>query len=408
MLRDWIQERHFSAFTDGSTFHPMTVPLDGDGPLYRQIYRALRSEILGGRLGPGDRLPSTRALAADAGVSRNIAVLAYDQLLAEGYALARRGSGTVVAPLPEKTLLRPATAAPKTLQRSPKLAPAGKRVLELYGRGRLRWEIHGPRMPYDFRFGRPSFGDFPHATWCRLLGRRARRASIRDLDYGAAEGRIELREAIAERLRRLRGVDCDAERIVVVNGSQQALDLVARLLLAPGDGVLIEEPHYAGARSVFLAAGARLLPSPVDGDGMQVPRRKASGASPRLAYVTPSHQFPTGAVMPLARRLELLTWAEHHGVVIFEDDYDSEYRYGGAPVPALQGLDRSGLVIYGGTFSKLMFPALRLGYVVLPEALLTPMIAAKALADTGCATLEQLTLADFIREGHFDRHVRRS
>jgi len=392
----------------------LTVPfaLDDAGPLYQQVYRALRSEILAQSLAPGARLPSTRALAAHLGVSRNVAMLAYEQLLGEGYAQARTGSGTIVAPaLPEEW---PAPRA-KTLRLAgsargaePRLSRAGARTLAIARGARLGWDIRGPRPAVDFRFGRPAFGDFPHALWCRLLGRRARKASRRDLDYGPPEGRLELREALADRLRRFRGIDTTPERIVVVNGSQQALDLVARVLLDPGDRVLIEEPHYLGARWVFAAAGVELLAAPVDGDGMRVPRRLPGQKPPRLAYVTPSHQFPTGVVLTLGRRLELLDWAARTGAFVVEDDYDSEYRYAGRRLQALAGIDGEGHVIYVGTFSKLMFPALRLGYLVLPESLVAPVVAAKALADTGSPVLEQLTLADFIREGHFERHLNRS
>ena len=208
------------------------------------------------------------------------------------------------------------------------------------------------------------------------------------------------------RLRRLRGVDASPERIVIVNGTQQALDLISRVLLNPGDRVLMEEPHYTGARCVFMAAGAELLTSTVDNDGIQIP--KVDKRAIRLAYVTPSHQFPTGVVLPIARRLELLDWASRVGAFIVEDDYDSEYRYDGPPLQALAGLDREGRVIYVGTFSKILFPALRLGYLVLPEVLVEPVVATKAMGDTGTAILEQLVLADFISMGHFDRHLRRT
>ena len=387
----------------------MLISLDGEGPLYRQVYRAVRGEILAHRLSPGTRLPSTRALATELGISRNIAILAYDQLLGEGYAQARTGSGTIVArTLPgEWSNARPAGPAPAA-RAEPTLARFGERVVELGRQRAWGWQLQPARLPYDFRYGRPAFSEFPHAVWCRLLGRRARRVTVRDLDYGDPQGRLELREALAERLRRLRGIDARAERIVIVNGSQQALDLVTRVLLEPGDRVLIEEPHYLGARWVFTAAGAELVPATVDEEGMRVPKPSARGRSPRLAYVTPSHQFPTGVVLPVGRRLELLNWATRTGAFVLEDDYDSEYRYEGRPLQALAGLDETGRVIYVGTFSKLMFPALRLGYLVLPETLVAPVTAAKAIGDTGTASLEQLTLADFIREGHFERHLHRS
>jgi GntR family transcriptional regulator/MocR family aminotransferase len=244
--------------------------------------------------------------------------------------------------------------------------------------------------------------------WCRLLARRARRASARDLDYGPPQGREELRAAIAARLRRHRGIDASPERIVITNGTQQALDLICRSLIDPGDRVLIEEPHYLGARSAFVAAGAKLVAAPVDQEGICVPRIGVVARRPRVAYVTPSHQYPTGVVMPLARRLALLDWATQCDAFIIEDDYDSEYRYEGYPIQALAGLDTTGGVVYLGTFSKLMFPALRLGYMVLPESLVEPIAAAKAIADTGTGSIQQLALADFIKHGHFERHLHRT
>lgn len=400
----------------------MVLQLDGAGPLHQQVYRAFRNEILGGERAPGERVPSTRALADLLKVSRNTAVSAYEQLLAEGYLETRVGAaGTVVAPVlpPGRLALRP-PARPGS-QRRPsrratvRLAIAGRTILgaaravnRSLGLASLTWELHPPHMRYDFRPGRAAFGDLPYALWCKLLGSRARRARLRDLDYGPPQGRPELREAIATRLRRLRGVDASPERIVIVSGTQQALDLISRVLLNPGNRVLIEEPHYTGARCAFLAAGAELVRAPVDDEGIRIPRAAAGRRPARLAYVTPSHQFPTGVVLPTARRIALLEWASRVGAFIVEDDYDSEYRYDGPPLPALTGLDRDGRAIYVGTFSKILFPALRLAYLVLPASLVEPVTAAKAIGDTGTATLEQLALADFIGMGHFDRHLRRT
>lgn len=398
------------------------LQLDGTGPLHQQIYRAFRNEILSGVMAPGERVPSTRALRDLLKVSRNTAVSAYEQLLAEGYLETRPGAaGTVVAPVlpPGRLALRP--SAPPGLQKPPspragaRLAIAGERILNTaregarcLGLSSFTWEQTSPHVRYDFRPGRAAFGDLPYALWCRLLGSRARRARLRDLDYGPPQGRWELREAIAARLRRLRGVDASPERIVIVNGTQQALDLIGRVLLNPGDRVLMEDPHYTGARCAFISAGAELVLSPVDDHGIRIPK-PATGRRPiRLAYVTPSHQFPTGVVLPVARRIELLDWASRTGAFIVEDDYDGEYRYDGPPLQALAGLDREGRAIYLGTFSKILFPALRLAYLVLPESLVEPVTAAKAIGDTGSAALEQLALADFISMGHFDRHLRRT
>lgn len=262
-------------------------------------------------------------------------------------------------------------------------------------------------MPYDFRYGRPSVVDFPHETWCRVLARRARRASIRDLDYGPPEGFPALRETIADYLARARAVRCTPEQVVILNGSQQAFDLTARVLIDPGDRVVLEEPQYRAARAVMQAAGATIRTIPVDEQGLCTGQLATKGRGSKLIIVTPSHQFPTGAVMPLARRLELLAWSQRESVFIFEDDYDSEYRYSGRPIEALQALDSHGSVLYAGTFSKVMFPALRLGYLVVPEPLVQPVRTVKALLDTGSPSLPQLALVDFIQAGFFERHLHR-
>jgi GntR family transcriptional regulator/MocR family aminotransferase len=387
----------------------MYLELDGDGALYQQVYRVLRTQILTGQLVSGTRLPSTRTLAASLGLLRNTVLLAYEQLVGEGYARSRPGARpTVTAELAVDLRAGQASLPSSRRPRSvmPRLASAGKRMLALSRARLLRWDLLAEPPPYDFRFGRPAFHDFPHAMWCRLLARRARRASVRDLDYGPPHGREELRMAIADRLRRHRGIDASPERIVITNGTQQALNLICCALLDPGDRVIIEEPHYLGARAVFVAAGAKLMAAPVNQDGMSVPG--ASAVPPRIAYVTPSHQYPTGVVMPLARQLELLDWATRCNAFIVEDDYDSEYRYEGRPLQALAGLDTAGRVIYVGTFSKLMFPALRLGYLVLPESLVEPIAAARATADTGNGSIQQLALADFIQQGYFERHMHRT
>jgi len=380
------------------------VVLDGDGPLHRQVYRALRGAILDGSLAPGARLPSTRALMRDLGLSRTPVVLAYEQLLAEGYATARTGSGTYVAGSLAGGAAPPRAAEPPRIPPMPRLSRYGSRAMES-ARGLPSWRLRDVPLPYDFRYGRPAYGDFPHEAWRRVLARCARRASLRALDYGSPEGFAPLREAIAGYASRARGVRCGPDDVVVVNGSQQALDLTARVLIDPGDAVVLEEPHYAGARRVFEAVGARLRSVAVDADGLRVEELPRAA---RLAYVTPSHQFPTGAVLPVPRRLALLAWAERAGTFLIEDDYDSEYRYAGPPVESLQGLDRAARVLYVGTFSKVLFPALRLGYVVVPHALRRAFRAAKGLCDTGTSTLEQAALAEFIREGYFARHVSRS
>jgi GntR family transcriptional regulator/MocR family aminotransferase len=389
------------------------LELDGEGPLHQQAYRGLRRAILAGALRPGARLPATRALAREAGLSRNTLLQAYRQLLDEGYAVARSGSGTRVASaLPEELLQAPArdaarAAAAGRRDAAPKLSRQAARMLALSPRAGLAWSMPRRHLPYDFRYGEPAFADLPLETWCRLLGRRARRAPAARLSYGEPGGAPELRRALAAYLRRARGVVCTPEQVIVTQGSQQAIDLAARVLVDPGDRVALEEPHYTGFSFAFGAWGAELVPVRVDAQGLRVAELPA-GRGVRGVCVTPSHQFPTGGILPLERRLALLAWAERHGAFVLEDDYDGEYRYAGRPVPSLQGLDRAGRVLYLGTASKLLFPALRLGWLVAPESLARALVLAKAYNDTGSATLEQLVLADFIEGGHLERHVRRA
>jgi GntR family transcriptional regulator/MocR family aminotransferase len=273
--------------------------------------------------------------------------------------------------------------------------------------GRATWSLSRDALPYDFRYGEPSYTDLPLETWSRLLGRRARRMSVRHLAYQPPGGAVELREALAGYLARARGVVCAPEQIVIVHGSQQAIDLTARLLVDPGDGVVLEEPHYTGFSFCLNAAGAKLLHVPVDDQGLCTDELAAIEDA-RLACVTPSHQFPTGAVLSLPRRLALLDWAAQHDAYVLEDDYDGEFRFDGKPIECLQALDHGGRVLYAGTASKLLFPSLRIGWLIAPPDLTPHFVNAKALADTGTASIEQLALADFIREGHLERHARRA
>ncbi len=388
----------------------MFLKLDTDGALYDQIYRALRGQILKGRLSAGSRVPATRDLALELGVSRNVAIMAYRQLLDEGYLTPRKGAGTFVArELPRALTTTDAGRRPAAARTSAPLhlSAYARRVRDASQGVQFTWEPRRDVLPYDFRYGRPSFTDFPHETWCRVMARCARRVTLRELDYGPPEGLPALREAIADYVARARAIACSPEQVLVVNGSQQALDLAARVLVDPGDVVLMEEPHYRGARTVMRAAGARIETIAVDEHGLRTEELAARRTLSRLAIVTPSHQFPTGAVMPLGRRLELLSWARRTGACIFEDDYDSEYRYSGRPIEALAALDDSGCVLYAATFSKVMFPSLRLGYMILPERLIEPLRSAKALMDTGGPSLTQAALVDFIRDGHFERHLHR-
>lgn len=384
----------------------MLVSIEGKGPLFQRVYDALRGAILRGDLAQGARLPSSRGLASDLGLSRTTVLLAYEQLHAEGYVTGRVGSGTYVATELPDMALRSAeveSGRPRDVA-DIRVSTYAQRLASMA----VVPEDPAPRVRYDFRYGTPALDGQLIEIWRRMLTRTMRKASLRSLLYGPPEGAESLRQAVAAYLIRSRAVRCRPEQVVIVNGSQQALDLTARVLIDPGDHVLIEDPCYLGTRKVFAAAGANLVAAAVDDEGLDAARLPAAADDARLACVAPSHQFPSGATMALGRRLSLLGWAERRGAFIFEDDYDSEYRYEGRPIESMQGLDQTGRVIYAGTFSKVVFPALRVGYVVLPESLIEPFVAAKWLSDRHTPTLEQDTLAAFIREGHFERHLRRA
>jgi len=375
----------------------LVIPLSKDaGPISRQVYLGLRGAIVQGRFRPGDRLPATRDLAEQLGISRTVVLLAYDQLLSEGFVEGRPGSGTYASNVFNANPRVAADSARLRLSRFGASAAAAASSVDF---PRRRTAV----LRYDFAYLRNRVDEFPFALWRRILVRRARKASVRHFDYGPAAGSLALREAIAIHLRRSRAAVCDASQVIIVNGSQQALDLAARVLMERGDRVVIEDPQYQGAREVFRAAGARLHPMPVDRDGLNpahLPR------SARIAFVTPSHQFPTGAILPLARRLALLEWAKQARAVVIEDDYDGEFRYEGQPVESMQGLDTEGRVIYLGTFSRTIFPALRIGYLIAPKSLVPAFTSGKWLCDRHTATLEQETLAEFISSGAYERHLR--
>jgi GntR family transcriptional regulator/MocR family aminotransferase len=366
-------------------------------PLSRQIYLWFRQAILRRVMSNAERLPSTRELAEQLHVSRTVVVLAYEQLLAEGFVVGRGGSGTYVADV---------LAAGRTGTRTSRV----KVRLSRYGRAAgaaVKANFLGkqsPRARYDFAYGRSDVEVFPFEMWRRMLLRHARKASVRALDYGPTGGSVALREAISLHLRRSRAVLCDPSQVIVVSGSQQALDLVARVLIEPGDRIAVENPCYQGTREVLRASGARLSAVPVDRDGLN-PGRLPEGT--RMVFVTPSHQFPTGAVLSLPRRLHLVDWARRVEALVVEDDYDGEYRYEDQSLQSLQGLDAEGRVIYIGTFSRTVFSSLRIGYLVVPKPLISVFTSAKWLCDRHTATLEQETLAEFITSGLYERHLRR-
>jgi GntR family transcriptional regulator/MocR family aminotransferase len=379
-------------------------------PLHRQIYDGLCRAIMDRMLRPGQRLPSTRALAADLGVSRLTVLVAYEQLLHEGYLDGRVGSGTFVsAALPDDSLrvvpVRPARTDRTTRERSRRNASTRN------GERAVQSPVPPPRDEggvRPFRVSLPALDEFPHTLWARLVARHAHRLSPTHMVYGDPAGLGSLRAAIATHLRTARAVRCEAEQVIVVSGSQAALNLSAAVLLAPGDRVVVEEPGYPGADAAFNARGAELVPIDVDPHGVDVGMLDTLGAhGVRAAYVTPSHQYPLGMAMSAARRLALLEWAERCGAWLIEDDYDSEYRYVSRPLGALQGMSVRGRAIYIGTFSKVLFPALRVGYLVAPPALLDAFLAAREAFDVFTPTLHQLVLAEFLAEGHFARHLRR-
>lgn len=371
--------------------------------LHRQIYDSYRAAIVGGNLRPGQRVPSTRVLASELGVSRFPVLNAYAQLLAEGYFESRVGAGTVVSnAIPDQlTPSIPARPKPSANRPGPRLAAARCSTLKVRHRS--------PRIGSlgAFGVGQVAFTQFPLQVWSSMVLRHCRQMNATTAHYGDFAGSSALRETIATYLRTARSLRCDPEQVMIVSGSQQALEICARVLLDPGSPVWVEDPGYRLAREVFTLAECRLIPVPVDAEGLDVSAGTKRQRKARAALVTPSHQYPLGVTMSASRRLQLLDWAQSSGAWILEDDYDSEYRYGSMPIASLQGLDTNSRVIYIGTFSKVLFPSLRLGYVVIPPDLVDLFHEVRRSMDLGPPTFYQEVLADFIEEGHFARHIRR-
>jgi len=385
-----------------TTAFELMLPLRESGtPAHRWLYTALRTEILEGRLRPGARLPGTRDLANQYSLSRGTIVNAFEQLKSEGYLEGNVGSGTYVSNVLPEELLHVTREA--RVQRSTQRKP--RRSLSDYARRVTLFSGLETRPPRAFRTNLPALNLFPTELWAQITARRLRRASTNLLLGCDPMGYWPLREAVADYLSTSRGVKCVPEQVAIVSGVQEALDLVARLFLNPGDRVCMENPGYPGAAIAFEAVGAKISAARVDEEGMELRDSSLRGA--RLVYVTPAHQFPLGITMSLRRRLELLEYARKSGALIFEDDYDSEYRYSGRPVPALQGLDRNGLVLFAGSFNKVLFPSLRLGYLMIPPDLVSYFAATKSVTSRHAPLLEQAVLCDFITEGHFGRHLRR-
>lgn len=402
-------------------FNPAGIELDRRQGLSRQLYQALRLRVLDGRLASGTRLPASRDLAAALGISRNSVVRAYDQLYAEGFIEGKVGDGTYVAQLthaltPTKKLSTKAstglsTGLPTALSTNwldlpvvPSSEVIHSGTFERIKNNHLATPPSGP--PRAFRVGVPAFDLFPFEVWAKLNAAFWRKPDLQQLCYGDPAGDARLRGMIAVYLRSSRGMQCTAEQIVITSGAQQGISLCAQLLVAPGDGVAIENPGYRAAGHAFAVAGARLHGVAVDGEGIDC-AEMAGLSDCRVAYVTPSHQYPTGVVMSLARRLELLAWAERNQGWIVEDDYDGEYRYSGAPLAPLAALDRQGHVLYVGTFGKIAFPALRLGYLVLPPGLVDAFAQRRAVDVRHSEVSTQAVMAEFMAAGHFQRHIRR-
>lgn len=367
-------------------------------PLQRQLYDQLREAVLSGRLPARFRLPPTRVLAADLGVSRNTVLAAIEQLTAEGYVEGRVGAGTYVATLSADT---PVSAAPAAVKPARHRLSRRATAVAAINRPHTR-----PRKP--FGLGIPDLDGFPFEVWSRLIAKHWRHPQPDLMTARDPAGYLPLRRAIAAYLNAFRATRTTPDQVIVTAGAQAGLDLAVRVMLEPGEPVWIEDPGYAGFRAVLAAADALAVPVPVDAEGLSVEAGRRLSPKARLAFVSPSHQFPLGVTMSLGRRLELIDWAAQADAFILEDDYDSEYRYEGRPLAALQGLDGGGRVIYVGSFSKVMFPALRLGYLVVPEDLVDPFLRVRAAIDDHPSIIAQPALAEFIEGGQFAAHIRRS
>ena len=371
-------------------------------PLHRQLSEWFRHAIIGGQLRPGQRVPSTRSLARELKISRLPVLSAYEQLFAEGYLETFTGAGTCVAQsIPGGPSHSLHAGAPASTE------PTAPRPVS-----RLATLLAEPPPPWlanqgAFRVGLPALDHFPRDIWSKLVNRHARRMPTELMTYGDPIGYLPFREAIAQYLGTARGVRCDASRILVTTGSQQGLLIASLALLEPRARVWMEEPGYPGAHQALQSVGAQIIPVPVDSEGLDVAEGIERSRNASAVYISPSHQFPLGVTMSATRRIQLLNWAARHDAWIIEDDYDSEYRLAGHPVASLQGIDTDARVIYIGTFSKVVFPALRLGYVVVPRDVMPAFLNVRNAVDTFSSTLYQLVMTDFIREGHFARHIRR-
>ena len=391
--------------------HPPFIILDESSkmPLYRQIYETLRRSILSGEFHAGRQLPASRDLAKQLGISRMTVLNAYDQLTAEGYLESKVGAGTFVANhLPEEFLSAPKIERPKEepeiAARKLKFTDYGKRIFK-NSREILFYNRATPPIP--FQHGLAAIDKFPFHVWTKLANKSYRTLKRQNFGYGEPAGFYPLREAIAAHLKSVRAVNCLPEQVIITSSAQQAFDFIGRIFLESDAEILAENPCYFGVKQAFKTFDAKFIPISVDEDGFDVAAAVKKSKKAKLAYVTPSHQFPLGITMSLARRMQLLEWAQATDAFIIEDDYDSEFRYTNRPLPSLQGLDRYNRVLYVGTFSKTMFPSLRLGCIVVPPDLIEIFTSLRAVSGSQSPMVEQATLAEFISEGHFSRHIRR-
>ena len=378
-----------------------------DEPIHRRIYLSIRRDIIDGLLTPGTHLPSTRQLSSDLRVARGTVVIAYDQLRVEGYVESEVGAGTrVAAHVPDLCMRAEMGAQPRRrISETRRVSRRARAAVDEFDRGPL--DVGAARAPRAFRSTPPAIDVFPVDTWTRIASRQWRRATTKDLSYGDPMGFLPLRRVIADYVRSTRGVRCNAEQILIVGGAQQGMDIAARALTEPGDAVWMEDPGYFGIRGVLRSAGARVVSVGVDFEGMDVSEGKRLAHGARMAFVTPTHQMPLSVPMSANRRAELLAWAAEADAWIFEDDYNSDFQYATRPTAALHASDRDGRVVFCGTFSKSLFPGLRIAYLVVPESVVREFKAIRFFSDIQQSHIDQATLCEFIADGHYERHIRR-
>ncbi len=379
----------------------LSLNTGSSSPLHKQLFLKLRDAILQGVVKPGTRLPSSRLLATDLGISRNTVLSAFDQLMAEGYITSRVGAGSYISDhLPDELLQREKTNNKQILK--DRNIPLSRQAEALRHTGAVKLYHQGYFSP-----GKPETDLFPFEDWARLLGRHWRNPKVEYLSGNPIGGATVLREALAEHLGQTRAVNCTPEQVIVLSGSQQAIHLVIKAFAEIGDPILMEDPGYPGTRNSILAAGAHPIPVPVDDEGFRLDEALKLAPNARLACLSPSHQYPLGPTMSLRRRLDLLEWAKTNDRFLLEDDYDSEYRYTGRPISSLQGLDTDNRVLYVGSMSKVMFSGLRIGYLVVPEDLVDIFLALRRDIDGHSPAVAEAALAEFISEGYLSAHIRR-